>query len=288
MTRRALCLLLLAYSSTAIAQAPPDWVAVDSFELLSPPSAWRYTDLDLRDPHVFLTVGTPPLAFCFDFTDNPIPTTQISFNGQIQTGFTTDGNGDGFLDNSNLLLFRPLNQLGAIGRVDSAAGQCTAPVAGTSCALPAGVEGNAFNYAAEASISCLAPIAGTTGSPAYSPAIASALPPCFRTAQRTFTVDNGGVPITLIDASIAATFQGNPASGLINGLLRGFLRESDANTILIPIPNTTPPQTIALSALLPGGTGNCSSRNDKDSLNGESGWWFYFNFSAQPVTYTGP
>ena len=69
--------------------------------------------------------------------------------------------------------------------------------------------------------------------------------------------------------------------------MRGFLREADANQIVISDPNL-PGGSVTLASLLPGGSGNCSSRNDKDQHQGESGWWFHFNFTAAPVVYTGP
>jgi len=38
-----------------------------------------------------------------------------------------------------------------------------------------------------------------------------------------------------------------------------------------------------LSALLPGGAGNCAAGDDRDMLNGEPGWWFYFAIEAERV-----
>ena len=77
------------------------------------------------------------------------------------------------------------------------------------------------------------------------------------------------------------------ATALSSGLLRGFLRESDANQIIITDP-ALPGGSLTLASLLAGGSGSCSMRNDKDIHQGESGWWFYFNFSASQVTFTGP
>ena len=64
--------------------------------------------------------------------------------------------------------------------------------------------------------------------------------------------------------------------------MRGFVSETDAdNTILpagLPIIGGLP-----LSALLPGGTGNCAAHDDRDMLEGVRGWWFYLNFSAERI-----
>lgn len=279
------CLLPVA----ARAQTP-DWWTVDGFELAAPASVFRFSDLDLRDPHVYLPIALPPPlgTLCADFTDNPIPTTTTSFNGEIQRSYTTDTNPlDGVLDASSLLWFRPLRQDGAIARVDNGSADCLAPAPPASCAPSATATPVAYNYAVAAAGVCLGAVSGTLGAPAYNPAVITPSAPCFTTSPRTFVFDLQGTPVTLIDAQLAGTLSGNPATAISNGLLRGFLRESDANLILITNPND-PTQRFPLSSLLAGGSGSCASRNDKDSYQGVPGWWFYFNYSAAPVAYTGP
>ncbi len=91
----------------------------------------------------------------------------------------------------------------------------------------------------------------------------------------------------LEDAQYAASLTGNPATALASGLMRGFVSEAVANATLIANP-LSPGQTFTLASLLPGGTGNCSTRNDKDTYLGVSGWWFYLNFTAAAVSYAGP
>lgn len=280
---------LLAAAGSSAGQTPPDWFGVDGFEFATPPAAFRFNDLDLRDPHLFLTIPlSPPFPpLCYDFTDNAIPTTTFSFNGSIADSYNNDQDGDGFLDASSLLLLRPLRQDGAITRLDSIPGQCLAPTPTAGCAEAEGAQATAFTYATQSAGTCLPPIPGTLGSPAYSPALQTPSAPCLLTAPRDLVLDNGGVAITLIDAQIGASLSGTPATTMPLGMLRGFLRETDANQITIPNPND-PKQVIVLSSLLPGGSGNCSSRNDKDQHRGESGWWFYFNFNASSVIYTSP
>jgi hypothetical protein len=282
--------LLLLAAGPAMAQDSVDWLHLDGYEGVGA-LAMRFTDLDLRDPHVFIAIPNPigGGTICRDFTDQAIVpgVVNFSFNGQIQTGYTTDTNpADGFLDSSDLLLFRPLAQDGTPQRVETQAGQCTAPVAGTSCAPLPGSTPAPFYYASSTTGTCLAPITGTTGSPAYNPAIASAAAPCFVTAPRTINFANGGTSIPLIGARIAGTWQGAPATGISSGLVRGFLRQADADQITIPNPTGGAP--IVLSSLLPGGTGNCSARDDRDTVDGETGWWFYLNYTATVVPYTGP
>lgn len=288
--RSAGCLLILvASTSPVLAQNAVDWLGVDGFEFASPATVMRFSDLDLRDPHVFLPITVPPFpTVCFDFTDTPIPTTTVSFNGNIQASYSSDSNpADGFLDASSLLWFRPLRQDGRIARVDNGPADCLAPAPTSGCAPSPTATPTAYSYAAFASGTCLAALPGTIGSPAYSPAVAAATAACFVTAPRTLVLDNNGTLITLIDAQIAASFNATPATTLANGLLRGFLRESDANQIVISDP-ALPGGSVTLASLLAGGNGSCSSRNDRDQHLGESGWWFYFNFQATTVTYTGP
>lgn len=242
-------------------------------------AAFRFNDLDLRDPHVFVNfIG------CRDITDTPL--VGFSINGELQTSIQTDGDDppDGLLDLSYLVQFLPLDQTQASNLIDTGTADCTAPLAGTTCDrfVPLNLAGDATLQPA---VQCLAPLAGTTRP--YAPAVTPADAPCFVSPPGTLTIDLGGIPLTLRDARLAATFVGNPAGNLVNGLLSGFISETDANNIMIPavlpLVGGQP-----LSALLPGGAGNCAAHNDKDINGGVMGWWFYFNFSAPRVTLVDP
>ena len=70
---------------------------------LATPSVHRLTDLDLRDPHLYVQfIG------CFDVTDNDFPGAPgSSVNAGLATAIASDDDGDGFLDSSSLLAFRP-------------------------------------------------------------------------------------------------------------------------------------------------------------------------------------
>jgi hypothetical protein len=132
---------------------------------------------------------------------------------------------------------------------------------------------------------CLAPLPGTTRV-SYAPAITNSTQPCFGGGPATLTLSLGGILVTLTDTSIAATYGGDPASGLVNGLVAGFLSEADANVTIIPagIPVVG---GLPLSTLLPGGASNCAAHNDKDVHDGVTGWWMYLNFTATAVDYEG-
>ncbi len=254
------------------------------------PTAFRMTDLDLRDPHVFVV----PLVGCADVTDTPIA--GFAVNPQIQTQIQMDGDGDGVLDLSPTLVFRPLNQAGASQLMELHFARCTIPFANPTCrqgtTLP--VVAQSTNMTAGM---CLSPLANTLHmpmppmSPVYSPAVTSTPASCFVTSPVSVTITLSGIPVPLRDTRIAATYSGNPAQTLLNGLLMGFISEADANTTILPaslpLIGGKP-----LSIVLPGGDPagpdrNCAAFSDKDTNNGVVGWWFYLNFSATRVTWTG-
>ena len=189
-----------------------------------------------------------------------------------------------------MTVFRPLNQGGVLtSPTEIHFAECTAPVAGTMCSP--GTDPPIMLYRHEPDHGHVPwPAAGTTGHTApgtgtYSPAITSSTSPCFSTGSSTVTFNLAGVAITLQDARIAATFTGSPATGLVNGLLRGFITETAANATIFPS-TTAIVGGKALSFILPGGTGNCASHSAKDMNNGVAGWWFYLNFTAPRATWS--
>jgi cysteine-rich repeat protein len=241
------------------------------------PTAFRFSDLDLRDPHVFVQVLT-----CTDVTNSNF--TGFSVNGELQTQITSDGNADGLLDFSPTLVFKPFSQAAATMPLELHFASCTAPIGSTTCTASTStvVTGTATNMT---SGTCLSPLPNTTRA-AYTPAITSPTAPCFVSNAITVTISLGGIPITLHDAQVAATYVGNPATSMANGLLRGFISEADADATIIPasfpIVGGKP-----LSSLLAGGAGSCKTAtySDKDTNNGVSGWWFYLNFPATRVPW---
>ena len=244
-----------------------------------PPSAFRFADLDLRDPHVFVD-----FLGCRDVTDTSI--LPFSVNGELQTNIQTDGDGDGKLDLSPTLVFRPLTQTNAATTpLQLYFADCTAPMSSTMCS-PGTQAPISVTATTSLTMTCLTPVTGSVVH-TYTPAITNATMPCFSSGATTVTFDLGGIPITLQNARVAATYSGNPATQLLNGLLIGFLSETAAN-------NTTIPASFPvvggkpLSSLLAGGTGACPSYSDKDTLNGVVGWWFYLNFRASRVPWTEP
>ena len=238
------------------------------------PTAYRFTDLDIRDPHLKTLVFG---IVCFDATD--------TVNGLLAENISMDADDppDGLYDLSPVLVFRPLNQGGVSTPLDVYFADCSdsAPMACTGGGNPPDVAGTGTN---QTTGTCLAPIPGTLSSQ-DPPAPTNATAPCFVSNAATLTIDVGGIPITLRDAQVAATYVGNPATSMTNGLLRGFITETDANNTIIPA-DIDVVGGMPLSALLPGGTGNCASYSAKDTHMGMVGWWFYLNFPATQRPWT--
>ncbi len=244
-----------------------------------PLTAFRMSTLELRDPHVFQSV-----VGCEDLTDMPSAALGFpSINQAISDDITMDGtDADMFLDLSFLLIFRGPAQPGASGRMDVGLGDC---LTSTSCdpsatAPPA----QTTTYASMANGTCMAAYPGTTTTldPPYMPSITNSTSPCWVSAPLTFTMDVAGNAVVLNDAQVAATWMGNPATSLVNGLVRGFLSEADAAATMI--------MGFPLTNFLAPGTGACNAHDDRDTgLDGTTmGWWFYMNFTADRLTtYTG-
>jgi hypothetical protein len=268
---------------TAIrAELSPDWFFADGLEFTDQVSVQRSSTLKIRDPHFFAPV-LPPI-FCPDFTDTDIagqPNSAI--NNQIAVTLNTDSDANGFLDSSPLWLFQNALAGPVIRRFDTAAGQCSAPLASTSCSFPAMTNADTYTVIASGTDSCFAPIAGTTGG--YSPAVATINSPCFLSAAKPIAaLDFNGVSVPLYGVRSGGEFNNSIGpSGKI--MLRGFLRESDANAVIlpasVPLVGGRP-----LSVLLKGGTGSCATGSDKDNFEGVPGWWFYLEQTIAPVPVT--
>lgn len=248
------------------------------------PTAFRFTSLVLKDPHAFATV----LIFCTDITN----LSGQGINAQFANNLSMDTDNDGFLQLSPTVVFRPLNQTAAaMPSFDLEFANCTAPDgASSTCSHDPGSTVVSLTGTNQSSGTCLGPIAGTTQTiDPYSPGVTSTTAPsggtCFASTSSTVTFTLAGVDITLTDAQIAAAYQGNPATGLQNGLLRGFLSETEANAIILPA-DLAVVGGKSLGSLLRGGTGNCKSGTDKDTHMGVVGWWFYLNYTATTRPWT--
>lgn len=272
---------LLAFAFLAVAgtggeltvgQSFPDRFEVHETRL------FRMDALNLRDPHLFATVEVfPGTELCLDVTDDGedgVP----SFNGNLNDSLNSDSDDDGFLDTSILLRFEPIGWPGQPGNLLLTEGQCTAPVETTQCAVTDPGPGDWFESTPDQL--CRAALPGTVQP--YDPPVPSIAGPCFATAPADIALTFDGVELDLENATLAGDWSSIDDGDIPGGLLRGFLAEDDADAIIIPeeieVIGGQP-----LSALLPGGSGNCSELDDTDTLDGVTGWWFYFEYQAESV-----
>jgi cysteine-rich repeat protein len=252
--------------------SPGDGCSASCQDEPRPPSAFRIREMFLRDPHIYVRLGV-----CQDLTNGDVGS--LSVNGQLNAQLQRDGNGDGFFDMSPVLLFRPLAQTEPTSGGDFLLGRC-AVAAGGACSPGEGevYEGTANN---QATGTCVSIVPGSL-TDAYSPEVDTPVNQCFATAPQTLPIEIQGTSITLHDATIGAVYENNPATGLMRGLIRGFVTEADAESTIVPLPILG---DMTLASLLPGGKDNCwqpsPMTGDKDTgPGGKSGWYFYLNFSA--------
>lgn len=239
------------------------------------PTGFRFDTLALKDPHAFAQIV---FLGCSDITNGPLG---MGVNDQLSANLTGDKDMDGLFDLSPTLVFRPLDTSGTVmSPLQIYFADCT--TSNTVCrpGTQAPIDLTATN---QQTGTCLAPIANTTHP--YNPAVTNTTGPCFVSGQTTVTVTLGGVDIVLHDAKIAATYMGT--TKLLNGLLMGFVSETDANNTVFPA-NLAVVGGKTLASVLPGGTGSCKPAvaHDKDTNNGVSGWWFYLNFTAPKTTWS--
>jgi len=242
-------------------------------------TVFRIDSMHWRDPH--LTVDS--ILGCLDLTDTE--TNTFSFNNLVNTALQTDGDGDDILDLNYIFVFDEPPQLPSNGLVIfEAKVLCSPPVSYSACWY--GLTPALF-YPADY-VNWIGPcnnIEAYSVEHTYTPGITLPSGPCFTAYYNALQLDMGGVPLPLIGVTVGATYDGYPETGLINGLIKGFIREPIADQIILPA--SLPGGGQPLSSLFPGGTGNCSPWSDKDLWNGTKefpGWYVYLNFTAKKVT----
>jgi hypothetical protein len=252
--------------------------------------AFRFSSMHIRDPHFYASL---PLLGCTDVTDSIPAGLADSINESFNNAIVEDGNDDGLLDLSLLLLFRPLDQAdGASGNTEFTTGECSAPIASTSCD-PSDFDPIPSTYTVMQQGTCHEPDPSHLSPANYSPAPGVTMGPCFHAGPVTISVDTEALSLPLEDAEIAGTFDANPAQAFMSGTMRGFLTEAAAQQIELPEDIQDTLGVVYVSQLLPGGCGpdadgpgsgcNCAGHDDRDG----NGWWFYVDFTADRVPWSG-
>ena len=251
-------------------------LALSTTPSIAAKTAFRITALYLRDPHVLVDLG----GECTDITDVAFPF--FSFNEMLNVRTQNDNDGDGKFDNSDVLVFDPLDQTAGAGELPAqlvhGTHLCSVPQWMTACWLDSTPFLSPVTYYNLADCSGFIEPGSIVHS--YTPVITLPAAPCFSALLSNFYLNLNGVPIGLFNVTISATYVGNPATGIVNGLMRGFLSAGQANNTIIPggmfFEDDQP-----VSKLFPGGAGNCAAWSDMDGL----GWYVYLNFTAVKVTY---
>jgi len=241
--------------------------AVCVTEVVTEPTALRLTELHLREPHVF----------AFGFVDVTATVNGMINDAILQDLASTDDpeTPDGLLDFSLIALFRPYDPAAADNQLDIVVADCPAPLDGSECVL--GVDQTpVLSLATNLDSGCLDVVPGTDGG--HSPGITTPDGPCFVSDEETFDLSLGGIAIHLVDGQMGANYAGSDDDPkLTQGLMRGFLSIDAAAGAIIP-------DTVPLFGGLT--IGEMLKDTDKDTgPNGEDGWWFYMNYSAEKVSY---
>jgi cysteine-rich repeat protein len=256
-------------------------------------TAFRLTDLDLRDPHVFASV-----IGCNDLTNSVFGIDGV--NPLLQDNLRTDGDMDGLLDLSIVQVFQPLVQMAGSSTMSRLTfPECTAPLSSTTCTLPATGDRtmtvSAMNQGGGAV--CLGTLPGTFRS-SYGAIVLPTAPAggtCYAASAGTVTIDLGGIPIRLQDAQIGGEYFGSPATEIRDGLIRGFISYADAMATIIPAgttgigavdgqPLARLLRTTSTTGAMAGACGSSATNSDLDmGPGGVPGWYFYLNFSGFPT-----
>lgn len=241
-------------------------IFINQFE---PLVAHRINDIALMDPHLFADgLG------CTDYTG-------FLNDFWINSSFNNDVDGDGFLDLSIVMQFQTDQPNDLVSKnlvahvVD---GQCADPLFSEPCSINQVLQPD-LPTTHQAVDACLAPIPGTTSG--YSEPVVDTSAPCYVTSESDFSLTIQGLTIPFEAFQQAGRYSG----GLLvdQMLLKGFISESSAMSVLIPA-NVPFVGGSTLYDLLPGG-GSCSAGDDRDvGPDGiTSGWWFYFNAEADLI-----
>jgi hypothetical protein len=239
--------------------------------------AFRFTEMNVRDPHFF----PDTLLGCVDVTDDA-PLGMPGINDQFNDAINGDDPAmpDGNLDLNLMLLFRPLDQADG-GDVEFANGTCTVPP--IECDIQAGTNPFATSYMVMQAGTCFEPDPTHLSTENYQPEPGTTTGPCFVGGPTDVEIVTASFTLPLGQALIAAQFADDPANDLVQGTLRGFLSTADAESIILPDDIQMQTGAMTIAELLPGGNNNCAGHDDTDG----EGWWMYVDYTASRVPWVG-
>jgi hypothetical protein len=266
----------------------------------------------LISPRITATV---PSGGCQDVTQNCFNVSLVGcvadgVNTQLANALDPTSVANGAYALHLVQLFRPLNPAASITPVELHRNAlCVEAPTPDSCG-PAPVPNAALSSASnQAAASCFTPPAADVntraGTPAaYTPTANTVAAPCFISDPGNLTVPLLGVDVPLTDARVAATYVGSPPDQLMSGLIVGFLSESAAADLILatgqPViggeslyqhlqAGNRPASNSAGTMIADGcNVGGGTNEDDGDMNGAVRGFWFFLNFTAEAVSWTGP
>jgi len=241
------------------------------------PTAFRINSLDLMDPHIYVSfIG------CRDVTDSPL--LGFSVNGELQNSI------DDYTINY-ITVHRPLNLAVATNPMDLVDGTCTsaAPMPPICDIGPMGLVFPSTAHNMGVGSTCFTPDPTRLNSAYSRPNTVTG--PCFVSDPVNIVVTISGTPIPLRDAIVTATYSGGvPPNQLVSGVLTGFLTEADARAAILPasLPLVGGDSIWQHLAAARASGSSCSTRDDRDTYMGTTGFWFFLNFTATLADWVGP
>ena len=284
---------------------PPGTATCDATCHRIGPTAFRVTTARILSPHAVYNV---PLAGCRDLTDMGVTVLGMNIDS-LNTGLMTS------ITNYSLNIvdvFRPLSQTAATSMdqiyVNAA---CSAASCAPAAAMSMSVSPTATNMATG---TCFAPVAADvqphcmgagTCTGGYA-AVNTISGPCFANSESditvTLSVAGTSVAVPLHHARIDATYSGSPATSLTPGVIVGFLNATDAADIVVTLPvigarrlynflqagGATQRATDGSNQASSCNLNNGGAEDDRDTVGGVTGFWFFLNVGLTQVTWTGP
>jgi cysteine-rich repeat protein len=275
------------------------------------PTGFRVTSLRLISPRI---VASIPFGGCQDITDNCPSVAGICASDSLNTELLNalrpmSMSGSYSLHIVNL--FRPLSPAAATTPAELHLNPvCDEAPTPDSCGpdpTPDVIMTTTNNQTAG---TCYTPVAADVntraGTPAaYSPTANTVSAPCSISDPVTLTVTVSGISIPLANARVGATYTGSPPNRLVSGIVTGFLSETAAADITLPadLPvvggdslyehlqagNRTATNSAGMSVADGCNRGGGASEDDADTgPGGVRGFWFFLNFEAERITWTGP
>ncbi len=258
-------------------------------ECTVPRQAFRWDSFGVTDPHLYQAGSCGDITFLLNIT------LDASVTGDKAGGNSPEFALDGVIDLGFVMLFRDLAQGdGEQSSMDFVVSDCTplqpSPDAsgGPTPCSPTVINppnGAALSVTTKTDAQCLAAVPDTTD---FAEAGNRTVEPgdhgCFVNENPVdLTVTLGSVvSIPLSNVRIAGQWDATPPTGILNGFAYGFITEEDADAQVID-PRTPLVAGQTLSATL-SGSEDCDHR---DELDGVTGWWVYFPFTAEEVPWKG-